>query len=93
MKFNNNRMSETALAFAAGIGIGALIGLVFAPSSGEEMRDNLLGIARDGMDDVSARGRRLVKGAKKAVETIGDDFAEVAAEGGRAYREAKNAAS
>jgi gas vesicle protein len=93
MRFNNHRMSGTALAFAAGIGIGALIGLVFAPSSGEEMRENLAGAARDQIDDVTSRGRHFVKQAKKAVQSVVDDFDEAAAEGGRAYREAKSAAS
>jgi gas vesicle protein len=93
MRFNRRRMSDTALAFAAGIGIGALIGLIFAPSSGEEMRENLVDAARDQINDATSRGRHFVKHAKRAVESIADDFDTAKAEGARAYREAKNAAS
>jgi gas vesicle protein len=93
MRFNNRRMSDTALAFAAGIGIGALIGLIFAPTSGEEMRESLAGMASDQIDDVASRGRHFVKNAKKAVQFVAEDFDAARAEGGRAYREAKNAAS
>jgi gas vesicle protein len=91
MRFNNRKMSETALAFAAGIGIGALIGVIFAPSSGEELRENLAGMAQDQIDDATSRGRRFVKEAKKAVQSVTDDFDAATAQGTRAYREAKNA--
>jgi gas vesicle protein len=93
MRFNNRRMSETALAFAAGIGIGALIGVLFAPSSGDEMRENLVDAANDQIDDVTSRGRRFVKNAKRAVQSVADDFDTATAEGARAYREARNSAS
>ncbi len=93
MRFNNRRMSDTALAFAAGLGIGALIALVFAPSSGEQMRESLMDTAREQIDDVTSRGRHFVKHAKKAVQAVADDFDEARAEGTRAFREAKNAAS
>ena len=36
--------------FIVGMGIGALVGLLFAPKSGEETREYLAGRADDGRD-------------------------------------------
>ena len=44
--------------FVAGIGLGALLGVLFAPKAGKEMRDGLIGGAKDGKEYVASRGKQ-----------------------------------
>ncbi len=43
--------------FLAGLGIGALVGVLYAPKSGRETRDDLMSGARDGSEYLRTRGR------------------------------------
>ncbi len=45
-----NNFSQTISAFAIGIGVGAMLGLFFAPQSREDTRKYLREKAQDGMD-------------------------------------------
>ena len=52
------------LYLIAGTGIGAALGILFAPSSGEEMRNTLTGKAQRGVDLISEKveqGRNFVR--------------------------------
>ena len=50
MHMSRNRWPETISAFVIGIGVGAALGVLFAPQSGEDTRDYLIGTAKDGLD-------------------------------------------
>ncbi len=54
--------------FLAGVGIGAVVMLLFAPKSGEETRKYISDKAGEGRDYVSARGRELRKQAEGLVD-------------------------
>jgi gas vesicle protein len=43
--------------FLAGLGLGALIGVLYAPRAGRETRENLMSGARDGTEYLKQRGR------------------------------------
>jgi len=47
--------SEKLLYIIAGTGIGATLGVLFAPSSGKEVRDNLSTQAQRGVDLITAK--------------------------------------
>jgi gas vesicle protein len=51
--------------FAAGLGVGALVGILYAPKSGRETRENLINGAREGTE-------YLCTHTKKAAEKVGD---------------------
>ncbi len=54
--------------FLAGLGIGAVVLLLFAPKSGEETRKYIADKAGEGRDYVAARGRELRKQAEGLVD-------------------------
>ena len=68
---NNNGGSKVAF-FLAGMGIGAILALLFAPKSGEETREFITQKAGEGKEYVTARGRELRKQAEEAVEKAKD---------------------
>jgi gas vesicle protein len=79
--------------FIAGIGIGALVGILFAPKSGRETREYLGTRADEGRDYLRKRGRELREQATdymdrgKGVLTEQRDHLSAAIEAGKqAYR-------
>jgi gas vesicle protein len=47
------------LYFLTGLGIGALIGILFAPQSGEKTRELIAGRAEEGRDYLTQKGRTV----------------------------------
>ena len=54
--------------FLVGLGIGALVGVLFAPKSGEETRDYLTKKADEGRDYAQRKARELRERADELVE-------------------------
>jgi gas vesicle protein len=54
--------------FLAGLGVGALVGILFAPKSGEETRDFLSKKADEGKDYAQRKARELRERADELVE-------------------------
>ncbi len=54
--------------FLVGLGIGALIGILFAPTSGEETRDYLSKKADEGRDYAQRKARELRERADDLIE-------------------------
>lgn len=54
--------------FLAGMGIGAIVALLFAPRSGKETRDFITKKAEEGKDYVANRGREIRQQAEDYVE-------------------------
>jgi gas vesicle protein len=86
-----NQFSSAALGFAAGVGIGAALGLLLAPQSGQETRDQLLSGVRDVVDDAVATGLYATKRAREAVDEATERLKEAASVGQRAYTQTKEA--
>ena len=47
--------------FLAGLGVGALVGILYAPKSGKETRDDLASGAREGTEYLRARTRQAAQ--------------------------------
>jgi gas vesicle protein len=54
--------------FLAGLGIGALVGILYAPKSGRETREDILTSAKDGTEYVRVRAREVADQAGQYVE-------------------------
>jgi gas vesicle protein len=94
----NNGASKVAY-FLAGMGLGAIVALLFAPRSGKETRDYIAQKAEEGRDYMSAKGQEIRKQAEEAVGKAKDVVAKqkeqlsAALEAGKqAYQEEKTKA-
>jgi len=83
--------------FLVGMGIGALLGILFAPKSGEETRDYLVRRADEGKDFAQRKARELreraddlVDRGRDAIESGRDSISEAIEAGKGAYRQAKS---
>jgi gas vesicle protein len=84
-------------AFTVGIGVGAALGILFAPNSGEDTRDLIAETAQDGIDGAIATGRKWTRraqtGLDQTLDKAKDQVRQATDVGERAFREAKNSAS
>jgi gas vesicle protein len=64
------------LAFLGGAAAGAAVALLYAPQSGEETRDQLLGYANQGKDKVQRVPAALKSAYTQATEVAKDAFTE-----------------
>jgi gas vesicle protein len=80
--------------FLAGLGLGALVGVLYAPKSGRETRQSLMDAAEEGRDFVVTKGRQAreqvgqygEKG-KDLLNAQKDQFKAAYEAGVQAYRE------
>jgi len=86
--------------FLVGLGVGALVGVLFAPKSGEETRDYLTKRAEEGRDFAQRKARELRERAEDLIERGKEvaaqqkDSVSAAVEAGReAYQREKGKAS
>jgi gas vesicle protein len=81
---------QVGSAFAIGLGVGAIVGMMWAPKSGEETRALLREKAQDGIDEALAQGKKVARKAQRATDTAKDLVNEAVDAGQSAYREARN---
>ena len=64
----DNNVGSKVSIFLVGLGIGALIGILFAPKSGEETRDYLSSRADEGKEFAQKKARELRERAEDLIE-------------------------
>ena len=81
--------------FLAGLGMGALLGVLYAPRSGRETREALINSAQEGRDYLRDRGRdaretvnQWVDRSKEVVNRQRDNITAALDASKQAYREA-----
>jgi gas vesicle protein len=82
--------TESISAFAIGIGVGAALGVLFAPRSGNDTRDLIAETAQEQLDGAIAAGHKLTQRAQQGIDQVKGQVRQAAEVGERAYREAKN---
>ena len=81
------------MGFVAGFLGGAVMALLYAPSSGRDARAYLAQRAREGSDKVretAEQGREILKHGRSAVERGREALSNAVSEGRETYRQAKN---
>ena len=81
--------------FLAGLGLGALVGVLYAPKSGRETRETILQTAQEGREYVTNRGQEfkgqvdeLVKKGKDTLNRSKEQISSAVDAGRQAYRDA-----
>ena len=81
--------------FLAGLGLGALVGVLYAPKSGKETRDTILQSANEGRDYLNQRGQEFkgqvdqwVQKGKETYSRSKDQINSAVEAGRQAYRDA-----
>jgi gas vesicle protein len=88
---SHNKWSNKYTTFAVGIGVGALLALLFAPSSGEDTRDYISSTVKKGMDDAASTGKRWKRRAQETVDDVKVTVAGAVEAGQEAYRSVRDA--
>ncbi len=94
----SDRDGSSIVWFLAGLGIGAVAGILFAPQSGSETREAILSKAEEGREIMRERARRTREQAsewidrgKEAVSQQKEQFRSAYEAGRQAYKETTTA--
>jgi gas vesicle protein len=82
-------MKDAGLSFIAGLGVGAVLGLLFAPQSGEETQEFFASRARKGTNRASAAAKRARVRTENFAQQAKEQAAEAIDAGKEAYSEQK----
>jgi gas vesicle protein len=88
---NQRNWSGNFTTFAVGVGIGAAVGLLFAPTSGKKTRQYITRTAKQGLDDAASASKRWSRRAQETVDDVKANVAGVVEAGQKAYRTARDA--
>ena len=88
---NRNKWSNKYTTFAVGLGVGAVLALLFAPASGEDTRDYISNGVKKGIDDAASTGRRWKRRAQETVDDVKSTVAGAVEAGQEAYRSVRDA--
>jgi gas vesicle protein len=81
---------EISSAFAIGLGVGAIVGMMWAPQSGEETRAMLREKTQGGIDEAVAQGKKVARKAQRAADNTREFVNDAVDAGQSAYRAARN---
>ena len=73
--------------FLAGLGVGALLGVLYAPKSGRETREDLASGAREGAEFLKDRGRRAADEVSNLVDRSREQVGEYVGRGRAQWEE------
>jgi gas vesicle protein len=86
-----DRIPGTILTFALGAGIGAVVALLLATKTGEELRGDIADGVSEGVSQVRSSAKDLKRRAQRVVGLAKDQVQDAIEAGDRAYSQAKNA--
>ena len=77
---------RTECVFLAGLGVGAVAGLMVAPQSGKDTRELLAGKLRGGLNQVASAGKKVRAQVRDLANRGKENVAEAIDAGQEAYR-------
>jgi gas vesicle protein len=83
----------TASGLLIGIGVGVAVGMLLAPKSGKDTRDQIVGTVKDGLDGAIAKGQKVTRRVQQSLDDARERVRDAAEAGEQAYRDAKSIAS
>jgi gas vesicle protein len=86
---SGNEWRHSTSVFLIGLGVGAGLGVLFAPKSGEETREEIADAVKDGADEIAAQWSRLGRLTRRTIKDAKKQVRGAAEAGEQAYREAK----
>jgi gas vesicle protein len=86
-----NRWPQTISLFALGIAVGAAVGILFAPKSGEDLRQDIADGVQEGFDRAASTGKKWVRTAQKTVDQAREQVKDAVDIGERAFDAARRA--
>src|SRR5579863_2252579 len=93
MTRNRSKWNHPVSALCIGLGVGAALGILFAPKSGEETREDIAGTINDGIDEVRGRAAKAARSARRFADQTRDQVNEAIEAGVEEYRESMRSAS
>jgi gas vesicle protein len=88
-----SKWQGTASGLFIGVGVGVAIGILLAPKSGKDTRDQIAGTIKDGVDGAIAQGQNLTRRAQQSLDDAREHVKDATDAGEQAYRTAKKIAS
>jgi gas vesicle protein len=88
---NSDSRGQIVVPFLLGAAAGAVVALLFAPKTGEDLRSNIADSVSEGSRRLSAQGKDLQKRVQKAVGQVQDQTREAIDMGEDAYSRAQGA--
>ena len=88
---NSDNRGQIVVPFLLGAAAGAVVALLFAPKTGEDLRSNIADSVSEGSRRLSAQGKDLKKRVQKAVGQVQDQTREAIDMGEDAYSRAQGA--
>jgi len=79
----------TGMGIIIGVGVGVALGMLFAPKSGEETRDEIAGNVKDGFNRAMESGRDLSNRFQDKFGDVKEQVNRTADAGEQFYRDAK----
>jgi gas vesicle protein len=83
-------MSRSLLPFAFGVGVGAVVALLLAPKTGEELREDISGKVTDGVSELKAAGKHVKRKTQRFVTDAKERVDEAVQAGEAAFNAANN---
>jgi gas vesicle protein len=88
-KRQDNDQQWTLVYLVAGFGIGALLGILLAPQSGDDTREWIATKCRNGVDSVDARVRQTRQHVGHLIDRGQQQVSEAVGAGRKAFKKAK----
>jgi len=81
---------KVVLGVLAGVAVGAIAGILFAPEKGSETRKKMIGLGEDYYDELKDKFNSYLDTVTDKLETAKDETGNLISKGRSKYEEARN---